>query len=142
MMKCVINDPKTGKSYSVELGKDKIPTLIGKKINDEINGSDIGMQGYTLKITGGSDNSGFPMRADIEGTKKQRILINKGVGIRETKKGKKGEKKDKKEKKGKMNKHERKRKTVRGNTITDSTAQVNAIIIKYGDKSLDEIFKK
>ncbi len=116
--KLVIADPKNGKSYKKEL-KDKDATiLIGKKIGETVEIA--GLQGYKLKITGGSDYAGFPMRHDIPGTGRKRIYAKGGVGIRKVKKG------------------EKKRKTVCGNTIHAKIAQINLKIIEYGTKPLGE----
>ena len=40
-----------------------------------------------MQITGGSDNCGFPMRADVHGTGRKRILGVKGVGQSQKAKG-------------------------------------------------------
>lgn len=117
--KITINDAKTGKSYN-----KTVDTLAfkNKKIGEVIEGDSLGLKGYKLEITGGSDSSGFPMRKDLEGIAKKRALLTKGPGIRKRKKG------------------IRTRKTIRGNTISLSTVQVNLKIKDYGPKSLDEIF--
>ena len=57
----IISDPETRKAYKVEIEQSKVLALIGKKIGDEFNGDIIGLSGYTLKITGGTDKDGFPM---------------------------------------------------------------------------------
>jgi small subunit ribosomal protein S6e len=106
---------KDGKSYRIEIDGN---ALIGKKINEVINGDVIGLYGYEFLITGGSDTSGFPMRKEIEGSRKIRILVES--------------KKDK----------IKRRKTVRGNTISIDTAQVNAIVIKEGKEPLEKFAKK
>jgi small subunit ribosomal protein S6e len=80
---------------------------LGRKIGEVIDGSTIGLTGK-VKITGGSDKAGFPMRADTLGGGKNYVLLTKGVGFRTNEEGAK------------------KRKLVRGNTITEETYQVNA----------------
>jgi small subunit ribosomal protein S6e len=82
----------------------------------------IGLTGYKLKITGGSDRSGFPMQPSIEGTAKVRVL---GV-VAES---------------GKM-KGQKARKMQRGNMVTADTEQINTIIVEQGEKPLDELFPK
>ena len=62
MTKFVISEKE--KSYQTE--KD-LGIIVGKKIGDKFNGDVIGLNGYVLEITGGSDKEGFPMRNDIEG---------------------------------------------------------------------------
>jgi small subunit ribosomal protein S6e len=68
-MQVVISDPKTGKAYKVE-GKDTEAhaLFIGKRIDDVVDADIIGLGGYVLEITGGSDKDGTPMRKDVSGT--------------------------------------------------------------------------
>jgi len=110
--KVVISDPETGKAKSIELEGDRAVPLIGKKIGDVLDGAVVGLAGYKVLITGGTDSSGFPMRPDIHGGIKTRILVSGGVGYKPKEKGK------------------RARKTVRGNTITEDTAQINMKIVE------------
>lgn len=113
----VYSDPKTGKTSQVEIDEEKSKMLIGKKIGETIDGAIIGAPGYKLLITGGTDNSGFPLRKDVEGVKKVKVLVKKKKGIRV-------------------------RKTVRGNTISIDTVQVNTKIVEYGSLPVEELFKK
>lgn len=106
--KVVIADPKTGKSTSVELKDQQAQPLVGLKIGDEVDGSLLGLQGK-IKITGGSDKAGFPMRFDISGGVKKYVLITRGTGFRKD-----------------AGEGRKKRKLVRGNTITDEIYQLNA----------------
>ncbi len=115
-IKCVMNDGKTGKSYQKVSADD---SFVGRKIGDKVPGNLLGLTGYELKITGGSDSAGFPMRQDIEGGGRKKLLMNKGVGIKQGK--------------------DFLRKTVRGNTINAFTMQVNMKIINYGSKSVEEL---
>ena len=110
--KVVISDPETGKAKSIELEGERVIPLIGKKIGDVLDGAVVGLAGHKVLITGGTDSSGFPMRPDIRGGIKTRILISKGGGYKPKEKGK------------------RIRKTVRGNTITEDIAQINMKIIE------------
>ena len=98
------------RAFQIVLDKDKSRRLIGAKIKDELDASIIGLKGK-LVITGGSDNSGFPMRPDIPGGVKKRVLLSQPPGFHPTRKGL------------------RKRKTVRGNTITEDIVQVNVVWI-------------
>ena len=70
-LKIVVSDPKTGKSYQKALAEN---VLIGKKLKQKIKGDELGLAGYELEITGGSDDSGFGMRSDMEGLLKKRCL--------------------------------------------------------------------
>lgn len=112
---------KSGKTFKVVLEGDKASFFNGKIIGEEFDGELIGLSGYTFKITGGSDNSGFPMKRDVEGYNKKKILLNSGVGIRKVREG------------------VRKRKTIRGNTISEEISQINVIVVKEGSQPLSEI---
>ena len=100
-----ISDTK-GKSIVKELKEDDANPLLGLLIGQEIDASLVGLDGK-VKITGGSDKSGVPMRADLLGTIRKRILIPKGVGLQNNEKGL------------------RKRKLLRGNTISEEIYQIN-----------------
>ena len=110
---------KDGKSYSKLIDNTN---LLGKKISDKVDGALIGFKGLELEITGGSDTSGFPMRADIPSQSRKKILTsNKSVGIRIKAKGCKV------------------RKTVHGGIIAEDIAQVNFKVIKG---NADQYFKE
>jgi len=109
--KLVVSDPKTGRSISKELKDQLAQPLLGLKIGDIFDAEMIGIPGK-IKITGGSDKAGFPMRADVLGGVKKYVLLTKGIGLRKVERG------------------ERRRKLVRGNTITDEIYQVNAILVE------------
>ena len=119
-LKLVINDPKTGKSYAKVSDID----LAGNKIGDKIQGDQLGLKGYELQITGGSDTAGFPMRSDIEVTGRKKAMLSHGPGIR---------RKQLKKKKG-----IRIRKTVRGNAISNLIAQVNMKVVKSGSEDIEK----
>lgn len=124
LFKIVISDPETRKSYQLEIEKSNASFLVGKKIGDEIDGNLLGLAGYKLKITGGTDKDGFPMHPSVHGPGRKRVLLSGPPGFHPTKKG------------------ERRRKTVRGNTISFDIVQINCKIIQKGEKPLEEIFKK
>jgi small subunit ribosomal protein S6e len=120
--KVVVNDT-TGKSYNIPVSGHHANSLIGKKINDEVDGIFVSLPGYKLKITGGTDKDGFPMRHDIPGSTRRRLLLSKGLGFKPKENGK------------------RKKKSVRGNTINQDIVQVNMKVLKPGAKPIDEIVK-
>lgn len=123
-MKMVIADSKTGKTYGIEVPKDKESALIGKKIGDKLEGGMVGADGYELAITGGSDTAGFPMRADVSGPRRLGVILSDGPGYRKSERGK------------------REKRNVRGNIISDQIMQVNAKVSNYGSKPLEELFPK
>ena len=120
-VKLCINDVKTGKSFNKELNENELDAFLNKKINDKIEGHFFGFSGYEFHITGGSDNSGFPMRFDVDGIGRKRPLLTRGPGVKIGIRGM------------------RKRKTVRGNTISQFTNQINLKVLKYGSKNISEI---
>ena len=103
--KITVSDTE-GKSIIKELKDDVANPLLGLLIGQETDASLVGLEGK-IKITGGSDKSGVPMRADLSGVSRQRILIPKGVGLQDTEKGL------------------RKRKLLRGDTISEEIYQIN-----------------
>lgn len=120
-----IGEPKSGKTFQKQISEAESNNLTGRKIGDKIKGDNLGFKGYEFEITGGSDSSGFPMRFDVSGSQRKKILIASGVGTRHNRKG------------------IRLRRTVAGNTIFSKTAQINLKVIKYGkgplvDKSAEE----
>lgn len=121
MFKVVISDPK-GKSYQKEIPDNEEKNFYGLKIGQTFRGEIMGLTGYEFKITGGTDKDGFPMRSDIHTGTRKRILVANGPGFRPTRDGL------------------RRRKTIRGNTISNEIMQINTIVIKSGNKSLEDIF--
>lgn len=122
--KAVINDPKSGKSYQVDVSGPQTSALVGKKIGEVVDGIYFKLPGYKLEITGGSDKDGFVMRSDLPGQQRAKLLISGGIGFKPARKG------------------VRKRKTVRGNTISPSTVQLNLKVSTPGPTPLSEIFQK
>ncbi|MBI3587702.1 30S ribosomal protein S6e [Candidatus Micrarchaeota archaeon] len=120
-MKIIANDVKNGVSFQKEVPKEKEGALAGKHIGEKLDGGIIGMTGYTLQITGGSDNAGFPMRKDVPGQKRQKVYLTGGTGAKHVRHG------------------NRIKKIVSGNTIGTITMQVNAKIAEYGPTPLAEL---
>lgn len=132
----VVADPKAGKSYQTKVGGHLANSLVGKRIGEEVDGIFVQLPGYKLKITGGTDQSGFPMVADLPGTRYRRVLVTEGTGFKSRTRHKK--KKDKPL-------HEqglRKKKPLRGNTVSPETAQVNFKITTHGAKAIGELLKE
>ena len=121
--KVVVNDTQTGKSYNIPVSGHHANSLIGKKINDEVDGIFVSLPGYKLQITGGSDKDGFAMRHDVPGATRRRLLLSRGLGYKPKENGK------------------RKKKSVRGNTINQEIVQVNMKVLKPGAKPIEEIIK-
>jgi small subunit ribosomal protein S6e len=95
-----------GKSLSKELKDSDANPLLGLQLGNETDATVVGLTGK-LKLTGGSDKSGVPMRNDVHGAARKRVLLSKGVGLPDAKTG------------------DRARKLIRGNTISEEIYQIN-----------------
>ena len=109
--KLVVSDNK-GKSISQELKDKAANPLLGSKIGEIIDSSIIGIAGGKIKITGGSDKSGTPMRPDVHGGVKKYVLLSRGVGMRNANEG------------------NRIRKLIRGNMVTEEIYQLNCVLVE------------
>ncbi len=121
-MKLVMSDTKTGKTYQAEIPKEKEGSVVGLKVGETIEGGLVGAGGYKLQITGGSDKDGVPMRPDVSGGRRKKVILSGGPGIRVKERG------------------ERRRKTVRGNVVTADIMQLNTKVVEAGEKKLEELF--
>lgn len=106
--KLVVSDTK-GKTIAQELKDRAAQPLLGSRIGSVLDASVIGVTGGKLKITGGSDKSGTPMRSDVHGGVKKYVLLSTGVGNR-------GE--------------ARVRKLVRGSMVTEEIYQLNCLLVE------------
>ncbi|MEM3577751.1 MAG: 30S ribosomal protein S6e [Candidatus Bathyarchaeia archaeon] len=109
--KVIVSDPESGKSKVVELEEARAAPLIGRKIGEIVDGSIVDLPGKKVQITGGSDKDGFPMRPNVHGGVRRQVILSGGIGFNPKQEG------------------ERRRKTVRGNVITDEILQVNMKIV-------------
>jgi len=110
---------KDGKTYPKEVKDQHANALLGKKIGDEVDGIFVGLPGYRLVITGGSDKDGFSMRSDMNSVGRKKILLTKGTGLKSTKKGK------------------REKKYIRGKIIGQELMQINMKVIKEGPRKIE-----
>jgi small subunit ribosomal protein S6e len=122
--RAVVSDPKDGKSYQVPVAGHHANSLIGKKIGDIVDGIFVGLPGYKLQITGGSDKDGFPMRKDLPGPRRKKLLVSRSTGFKAQEGGL------------------RIRKNMRGNTISPDTLQINMKVTQHGMKPVGDLVKK
>ena len=123
-VKLVINYPKNGKSYKKIIDEDKMNPIVGLRIGGEFDGGVIDMPGYKLRITGGTDKDGFPMRKGIHTSGRIKVLVSGGTGYKPKNKG------------------VRRRKTLRGEIVDKDIAQLNVVVVKEGKKSIEEMFSE
>lgn len=112
----IVSDKK-GKSLTRELKEKDANPLLGLLVGAEVDAAIVGQLGK-MKITGGSDKSGVPMRADIHGGARKYVMLSKGVGLQDAEKG------------------QRFRKLIRGNIITEEIYQINGVL--DGELKIDE----
>ena len=117
----IVSDNSTGSAYQVEISGNQASTFIGKNIGDTVSGDAVKLPGYSLKITGGTDKNGFPMRKGLPGASRHKILIAGGVGFKSPVKGM------------------RRRKAIRGEEIASDIGQINTVVVESGNKSIDEL---
>ncbi len=123
--KVVISDPATGLAYQKVVSGANANKLVGKQVGDVINGTIVELPpDYELQITGGSDKDGVPIRPDIPGSVRKKILLSGGVGYRPKEKG------------------IRRKKMVRGRVISKDIVQINMKVVKHGKIPLAEFFKE
>jgi len=111
-IKLVVSDPETGTAKTIEVDEAKARLLYGLRIGSTFDGSIVGLNKCKLMVTGGSDRDGIPMRADVHGPGRKKLLLSGGVGFKPRRKG------------------ERRRVYVRGNTISADIVQVNVKIVE------------
>jgi small subunit ribosomal protein S6e len=117
----VVADPDSGDTHQLDAEGQDANRFIGRELGEEVDGSALGLDGYTLELTGGSDTAGRPMRDDVRGAQLKSILLTGGTGYEPTRDG------------------ERKRVTVRGREVSEDTRQINAKIVERGSQSVDEL---
>ena len=116
----IVSDPKTKTSRSVPLDGVRAQPLVGKGIGETVDARLLNLGSAILKLTGGTDKDGIPMRFDIQGTAKKRAILTGGVGFKSDQSG------------------ERRRKLVRGRVVGEDTMQVNSVVVE-GQVSLPDV---
>jgi len=116
--KLIVSDPATGKSTVNEVEGARAQALIGRSLGELIDGSALGIAQGKVLISGGCDKNGIPMRGDVHGSAKKYIVISSGPGFKPNRHG------------------ERRRKLVRGRSISDDTYQVNFTLKQDSQKDL------
>ncbi|MHC3436657.1 30S ribosomal protein S6e [Natrialbaceae archaeon A-gly3] len=118
----VVGDPDSGTSHQLEAEGQDANRFLGKSIGEEVDGSAVGLDGYTLEITGGSDDAGRPLNEDVDGPNLEEVLMSgRQTGYKPRRDG------------------ERRRITVRGSEVSDAVAQVNASITERGSADVEEL---
>ena len=110
----VVVGDETGDTRQFDVEGQDANRFLGRELGEEVDGGAVGLDGHTLELTGGSDDAGRPMREDVAGDDLKELLLEGGVGYEPSRDG------------------ERKRVTVRGREVSESTAQINARVADGG----------
>jgi small subunit ribosomal protein S6e len=114
--KVIVSDPETGTSKVVELEEARAASFIGRKIGETVEGATVDLPAHKLRIMGGSDKDGVPMRPNVHGGVRRNVILSGGAGFKPNDKG------------------QRKRKMVRGDVVTDEIVQINTKITEKPKK--------
>jgi small subunit ribosomal protein S6e len=99
----------------------RLQNLYDRRMAQEVDGSIIGdeFEGYIMRVSGGNDKQGFPMRQGVLTNTRVRLLMKKGhKGYRQRRAG------------------ERKRKSVRGCIVGHDIAVLNLVVTQIGKETV------
>jgi small subunit ribosomal protein S6e len=122
--KVIVSDPEAGTSKVVELEEARAVPLIGRKIGETVDGAVVDLPAHKLQIMGGSDKDGVPMRSNVHGGVRRNVVLSGGTGFNPQDKG------------------QRRRKTVRGNVVTEEIVQINTKIVEKPKKPAESKTEK
>jgi len=121
-MKINLSFPATGCQKLIEINDElKVRPFYEKRMGQEVEGDTLGdeFKGYVLRITGGNDKQGFPMKQGVLTNGRVRLLLSKGHSCyRPRRKG------------------ERQRKSVRGCIVDGNLAVLAMAIVKKGEAEI------
>ncbi|KAH8924067.1 ribosomal protein S6e [Atractiella rhizophila] len=131
-MKLNISNPATGQQKSFDVDDDrKVRVFYDKRMGQEVPADSLGdeFKGYIVRITGGNDKQGFPMKQGVLQQQRVRLLLSKGHScFRERRTG------------------ERVRKSVRGCIVGSDIAALALVVVKQGESDIagltDQILPK
>jgi len=122
-MKLNIANPATGAQKLIDIEDEKkLRSFMDKRIAQEVDASCLGNEwkGYVVRISGGNDKQGFPMKQGILTSSRVRLLMKRGTSCyRERRSG------------------ERRRKSVKGCIVDSSLSVLSLVIVKKGEQEID-----
>merc|ERR1712038_1244388 len=122
MGKLNVSFPATGCQKLIEEDDErKLRIFYDKRIATEVAADELGdeWKGYRLRITGGNDKQGFPMKQGVLTHTRVRLLLSKGHSCYRARRS-----------------GERKRKSVRGCIVDGQLSVLNLCIVKKGEKEI------
>jgi len=121
-MKLNIANPATGQQKSFDFDDErKTRIFYEKRMSQEVAADALGDEfaGYVLRIMGGNDKQGFPMKQGVLLSHRVRLLLSDGHScFRERRDG------------------QRKRKSVRGCIVASDIAALSLVVVKQGDADI------
>jgi small subunit ribosomal protein S6e len=121
-MKINLSFPATGSQKLIEINDElKVRPFYEKRMGQEVDADTLGdeFKGYVLRITGGNDKQGFPMKQGVLTNQRVRLLMGKGhTCYRPRRTG------------------ERKRKSVRGCIVDGNLAVLAMSVVKKGEADI------
>ncbi len=127
-MKFNIANPATSQQKTIEIDdENRFRSLMDKRMGHEVDGDFLGeeFKGYKLKITGGNDKQGFPMKQGILVNGRVRLLMGKGHSTYKPRRA-----------------GEKRRKSVRGCIVGPDMAAIALAIEKQGDQGIPGLTDK
>lgn len=122
-MKLNISNPATGAQKLIDIEDDKkLRPFMEKRISQEVDASCLGNEwkGYVVRISGGNDKQGFPMKQGILTNNRVRLLMARGTSCyRERRSG------------------ERRRKSVKGCIVDSNLSVLSLVIVKKGEEEIE-----
>jgi len=122
-MKLNISNPATGAQKLIDVEDEKkLRTFMDKRISQEVDAGCLGNEwkGYVVRISGGNDKQGFPMKQGILTNNRIRLLMAKNMSCyRERRSG------------------ERRRKSVKGCIVDGNLSVLSLVIVKKGEQEID-----
>ncbi|GFU64646.1 40S ribosomal protein S6 [Trichonephila clavipes] len=121
-MKLNVSYPATGCQKLIEIEDEKkLRMFYDKRMGHEVEADSLGdeWKGYVVRVSGGNDKQGFPMKQGVLTTGRVRLLLSKGHSCyRPRRTG------------------ERKRKSVRGCIVDANLSVLCLVIVKKGEKEI------
>ncbi|KAG0142669.1 hypothetical protein CROQUDRAFT_724977 [Cronartium quercuum f. sp. fusiforme G11] len=121
-MKLNIANPATGQQKSLDFDDErKVRIFYDKRMGQDVEADPLGdeFKGYILRISGGNDKQGFPMKQGVLVPKRVRLLLSAGHSCYRPRRA-----------------GERTRKSVRGCIVAADIAALSLIVVKQGENDI------
>merc|ERR1712058_43539 len=127
-MKLNISFPATGCQKLIEVDDEKkLRPFYDKRMSAEVSADSLGdeWKGYVVRISGGNDKQGFPMKQGVLTTTRVRLLLDKNHSCYRPRRS-----------------GERKRKSVRGCIVDANLSVLALVILKKGEQDIPGLTDK